>query len=199
MKALLKWIGIGSGLLVGGLAIVPSFIRVDQFRPEIVKAVNQELNGTLELGKLDLSLWGRVRIAIDGLKVTDLAKKEVLSVKDASFEIPFTSLFAGSPSITFQMKEPTIQVVKDTAGKINLLSLPKGLKITEGSMPVSQAQATPSPAAPSESVKLPGPGVECPLRTFDHRCEAHLRRPKNLSIEYGRTSECPGPGPVSVP
>lgn len=155
MKALLKWIGIGSGLLVGGLAIVPSFIRVDQFRPEIVKAVNQELNGTLELGKLDLSLWGRVRIAIDGLKVTDLAKKEVLSVKDASFEIPFTSLFAGSPSITFQMKEPTIQVVKDTAGKINLLSLPKGLKITEGSMPVSQAQATPSPAAPSESVKLP--------------------------------------------
>ena len=155
MKSVLKWIGIGAGLLVGGLAIAPLFIRVDQFRPEIVKAVNQELNGTLELGKLDLSLWGKVRIAIDGLRVTDLAKKEVLSVKDASFEIPFTSFFAGSPSITFQMKEPAIQVVKDAAGKVNLLSLPKGLKITEGSAPVSRAQATPTPSAPGEPLKLP--------------------------------------------
>lgn len=156
MKSVLKWIGIGAGLVVGGLAVAPLFIRVDQFRPEMVKAVNQELNGTLELGKLDLSLWGKVRIAIDGLKVSDLAKKEVLSVKDASFEIPFSSLISGSPSITFQMKEPMIQVVKDAAGKINLLSLPKGLKITEGTAPVTTAQGTPTPApAPAEPVKLP--------------------------------------------
>ncbi len=156
MKSVLKWIGIGAGLSVAGLAVAPIFIRVDQFRPEIVKAVNQELNGTLELGKLELSLWGKVRIAIDGLKVTDLSKKEVLSVKDASFEIPFTSLISGSPSITFQMKEPAIQVVKDAAGKINLLSLPKGLKITEGTAPGSSAQAAQTPTASSgEAVKLP--------------------------------------------
>lgn len=153
MKSVLKWVGIGALLVVVGLAIAPFFIRVDQFRPEIVKAVNQELNGTLELGKLDLSLWGKVRVAIDGLKVTDLAKKEVLSVKDASFEMPFTSLFSGSPSITFEMKEPAIQAIRDGEGKINLLALPKNLKLREGAESAAQPSAPATPSA--EPVRLP--------------------------------------------
>jgi hypothetical protein len=45
--------------------------------------------------KLGLSLWGRVNIDVDGLKLTDAAGHSVVAVKDASFNLPLMSLFTG--------------------------------------------------------------------------------------------------------
>jgi hypothetical protein len=67
-------------------------VDVDKYRPQIVSKANEQLNGKLELGQLKLSLWGRVKIDINGLKLSDAAGKNIISVQDASFNLPFLSL-----------------------------------------------------------------------------------------------------------
>ena len=66
MKKLGRRIGLLLGLFaiifVGAALIVPLVVDVDKYRPQIQEATNQKINGSLELGKLKLSLWGQIRI-----------------------------------------------------------------------------------------------------------------------------------------
>src|SRR6478752_5314026 len=84
-KKLLLAAGSLFGLLVLAAIIVPLVVDVDKYRPLILSKANERINGKLELGKLGLSLWGRVHITIDGLKLTDTSGVKVVEVKDASF------------------------------------------------------------------------------------------------------------------
>ena len=58
MKKPVKKLGIALGIFFGVLTaavlIVPLVVDVDKYRPQIVDAANQHLNGKLELGKLSL-------------------------------------------------------------------------------------------------------------------------------------------------
>ena len=144
MKKLFMALGVLLGLFVIAAIVVPMVVDVDKYRPQIVEAANQQLNGSLQLGKLSLSLWGQIRIEVAGVKLEDSAGHEILSVQDAYFHLPFTSVLAGRPTLTFKMKEPTINVVKNKAGKLNVMALMKP------SAPRTQA-ATSSPT----SLKLP--------------------------------------------
>ena len=61
------------GLLIAPLnCTVPLLIDVDKYRPLIIQKADEQLNGKLELGKLGLSLWGRVKIEIAPPKTEDL-------------------------------------------------------------------------------------------------------------------------------
>src|SRR6476620_3683986 len=95
-KSTLKKIGWFFGILltlfVLTAVIVPLVVDVDTYRPRIVEEVNRRIHGNLELGQLRLSLWGKVKIEVGGLKLNDAQNSEVMSAKDVDFEIPFLSL-----------------------------------------------------------------------------------------------------------
>ncbi len=126
LKKLLIIVGIFLGLFITAAIAIPLFVDVDKYRPQIVQIANQNINGKLELGKLSLSLWGQLRVEVAGLALTDSTGRKVVSVKDAYFHIPFTSILSGSPSLTFKMIKPEVLVVSEKSGKINLMSLAKG-------------------------------------------------------------------------
>ncbi|MBS1960325.1 MAG: AsmA family protein [Bdellovibrionales bacterium] len=125
MKKAFKIIAGIVGALIVLVVAIPFFVDVDKFRPQIVKAVNDNTNGTLELGKLSLSLFGKVHVTIDGMNLKDPKGRSVLSVKDAAFDVPFLSVLSGSPAVTLSMKEPRITVIKNKEGKLNVMSLMK--------------------------------------------------------------------------
>ncbi|NDF13738.1 AsmA family protein [bacterium] len=135
MKKLLKILGVLAGVLLVLIITIPFFVNVDRFRPGLEKAVNNHLQGKFELGKLSLSLWGRIHVGVDGLKLSDSRGSPVLSVKDAAFDMPFFSILSGSPLITLMMKEPEINLSKDKAGKLNVMSLMREEGATAGTAP----------------------------------------------------------------
>src|SRR3954469_23274715 len=98
-KKILIAIGALFALFIAAAIAVPLFVDVDKYRPQIVGKANEYLNGKLELGKLSLSLWGQVKVGIDGLKITDAKGTQVMGVKDAFFHMPFSSILTGSPSL----------------------------------------------------------------------------------------------------
>ncbi|MCC7441872.1 MAG: hypothetical protein IT285_09570, partial [Bdellovibrionales bacterium] len=127
-------------VLVAAAVVLPFVIDVDQYRPEIVRAANERIRGKLELGKLKLTLWGRIRVEVAGLKIFDTAGKELVGVDDAHLHIPLSSLWSGEPTLTFRMEEPRVSVIKSAAGEVNFLKLvPEALPPSEGSPPVAGA------------------------------------------------------------
>ena len=149
MKKLVMVIGALAILLLGAIIAIPFFVDVDKYRPQIVQVANEHINGKLELGKLKLSLWGQIRIEVGGLTLADSAGKPILKVTDAHVHLPFSSVFSGSPSLQFRMDKPVVTVVKNKAGKMNVMSLLKG----EGEASTPQKAATPSSSG--QSVALP--------------------------------------------
>ncbi|MDR3608543.1 MAG: AsmA family protein [Oligoflexia bacterium] len=134
--------GIVALLLIAAL-LVPLFVDVDKYRPQIVQEADRSINGKLELGKLSLSLWGQVRIDIEGLKLSDSEGRPVVQVKNVFFRIPFSSLLSGTPELVLRMQEPELNVVKDKKGRLNVLTLVKS------SAPAAVPSPAPSAKAPA--------------------------------------------------
>ena len=163
MKKIVKVLAGIVGLFLLAIIILPFVIDVDQYRPKIVKAANEQLNGSLELGKLKLSLWGKIDIGIDGLKLLDAHQKIIVSVKDASFNMPYFSVLSGSPLITLSLKQPEINVIKNKEGKLNLLALMKTGSAPTATTPNSQAV---SQASNSQKIELPAIAVNAHFGVF---------------------------------
>jgi hypothetical protein len=146
-RKVLKWVALffvsSFALLFLAILAVPLFVDVDRFRPQIVDAAAPYLNGKLSLGKLSLSMWGQVKVRVEGFELADASGAKVVSAKDVDFHVPFSSILVGAPSLTFSLRKPDLFVVKNKAG-LNVLSLVK-------------AGASPAPASPpSTSAKPPG-------------------------------------------
>ncbi len=105
------------------LTVTPFIIDVDQYRSQLVSIINQKIQGKLELGQLSLSLWGQIRIEVEGALLQDRAGNEIIRVKKASFHLPLLPLLSGSPVVTFQMKQPMIHIIKQKTGQLNLMTL----------------------------------------------------------------------------
>ncbi len=113
-------------LFAVALAAAPFLINVDKYRPEILAKVNEHINGEVKLDKITLSLIGQIKFRLDGLKVFDMNKKEVVSADSSEAVIPFSSLMAFKPRLIVALNKPKIYVKRDKNKKINLLSLVKG-------------------------------------------------------------------------
>ncbi|MBU6375523.1 MAG: AsmA family protein, partial [Bdellovibrionales bacterium] len=135
------------GLLMLAAVALPFFIDVDQYRPQLLRKANAYLNGRVELGRLKLSLWGQVKVDIAGLEVLDSSSRKILSVKDAHFILPFSSILSGAPQLTLRMSKPSISVLRESNGQINVISLLK--KNSSADSKGSAAQ----PAAPGQDSK----------------------------------------------
>jgi AsmA protein len=125
MKKIVLILGGLVALLVVAAVAVPLFVDVDRYRPQLVEKVNSMIDGRLELGKLKLSLWGRVKVDVAGLELQDAKNRKVVSVADASFVLPFSSVLSGSPRLTLLMVKPTISIVRDLKGELNVMTLVK--------------------------------------------------------------------------
>lgn len=154
MKPALKKVGIGFGVFFGlillAIVILPFVIDVDHYRPQIVQAANDHINGKLEMGKLTLSLWGQIRVTVDGFSLSDAKGRKVVSAKDVFFHVPLGPLITGKPVLTFKMTRPELVVVKDKAGKMNVMSLMKDT--TNAPKAAEEAKAGPT-KLPSLAVK----------------------------------------------
>ncbi|MBI2606160.1 MAG: AsmA family protein [Deltaproteobacteria bacterium] len=144
MKSFLKkfFIGLGSlfGLLVVAAIVIPLVVDVDKYRPVIVEKANEYINGKLEIGKLSLSLWGRVNVRIDGLKLFDAKGQPVVDVKDAALNIPLMSVISGAPEIRLVLSTPQVSVIRFRDGSMNVMTLAKP---SAGTQAGGAAQAKP--------------------------------------------------------
>jgi len=150
MKKLFIGISVVIGLLLLTAIVLPFIIKVDQYRPLIVQKANEQINGKLELGKLDLSLWGQIRVQIDGLTLTDTKGTKMVAVGSAYFHVPFSSIFGGAPLITLHLDRPELNIVKDKAGKMNVMTLMKPA--------AAQREEPAASGAPAAGAKTPGSG-----------------------------------------
>lgn len=150
-----KKLGIALGsilvFLVLVAVLVPFFVDVDKYRPQIVAAANEKINGSVEIGKLTLSLWGQVKVGIGGLKVLDADKREVLAVSDAHVVIPLLSIVSGQPLLKVALLKPTVHAEKSASGKLNLLALMK----PAGAPPPAAATGQAAPAASGGAPAVP--------------------------------------------
>jgi AsmA protein len=140
-------------LVLAAIVVIPLVVDVDKYRPQVVEAVNDQIHGKLELGKLSLSLWGQIRIEVAGVKLLDTKGEPVISVNDAYFYLPFGSVLSGSPILDFKMIQPQILVVKHKDGKLNVMALMKEKPRAAAAAPGQPA--TSAPAAPSKPMDLP--------------------------------------------
>jgi uncharacterized protein involved in outer membrane biogenesis len=151
-KKILIAVGALFALMVVAIVAIPFFVDVDKYRPQIVTKANEYLNGKLELGKLSLSLWGQIKVRIDGLSISDPSGQKVFSVQDAYFHIPFTSVFAGSPELILKADNPVVLAIKDKRGKLNMMGLVKAQPTPAAGTP---SAATPSSGGSASSVTVP--------------------------------------------
>jgi len=158
-KTVWKKIGIGFGIFVGvllaAIVILPFVINVDDYRPKIVQIAKEHINGDLELGRLSLSLWNQIKIDVGGFNLKGPDGKSVVAAKDVYFQIPFFSLISGSPVVTLKMQKPEVNVIKDKAGKLNVLQLVKKK---------DAAAPAPTPSEPSEGGSKPLPKIATQAR-----------------------------------
>lgn len=133
MNRTLKIVGVGIGAIIGlvviALAVAPWVVNVDQYRPQLVEMMNRKINGKFEIGKLSLTLWGRIRVDAQGLKVFDSNAQPVMSVDDVFFDFPLISILRGSPTVVLKMEKPSVHLVKSPLGTLNLTSLLKSSDI----------------------------------------------------------------------
>lgn len=150
MKKLAIILGVFFALLLATIVILPLVVDVDKYRPQIVDAANSQINGKLELGKLTLSLWGKILIRVDGVKLYDAQKNQLISVDNAYVHLPFSSVLSGSPALNFKMEKPQIVVVKNKAGQLNLMTLVKTTPAPKVAPPAAESPKNQPSQAPSE-------------------------------------------------
>ena len=110
-------------LVVGALLVIPFFVSVDQFRPQIQTAVEKQIRGKVELGKISLSLFPTVKIKIDGAKITPPAPFQgdpLAVVKSIEVRAPLTALFT-APAATIALVGTDVTLVSQgPTGKSSL-------------------------------------------------------------------------------
>lgn len=126
MKKLLWLLGALFIVLVVAVVSVPLFVDVDQYRPVIVEEANKRINGKVELGKLDLSLWGAIKVNAESIKLSvNGYPGSLLDTREFHLEIPYFSVLTMRPKVIAVFREPKISVVKNENGKMNVLELMK--------------------------------------------------------------------------
>lgn len=172
-------------IILGTLTALPFVIDVDKYRPEILKLVNSKLNGQLSLGRLRLSLWGKIAVGVEKAELVDDKNRTVLSVGHFDLAISPLSLLQRSLSVRVQMQKPVISVHRDKTGLWNVAYLVKG-KTPEA--PQEEKTEQPSPTQePPEWVKKSQLSLaieEAEIKVTDEKSDSQFGL-QNLRIKTG--------------
>jgi AsmA protein len=147
MKRLLVIAGIVVGVLVLAVLLVPLFINVDAFRPELETKLSAALNRPVHIGKLSASIFSGGASAEDISIADDPAFNKGPFLQASSLKVGlhlWPLIFSRQLSVTsITVEKPDIVLLKNSAGKWNYSSL------GASSAPASSSPGT---AAPEFSV-----------------------------------------------
>jgi AsmA protein len=148
MKRLLIIAGIVVGVLVLAVLLVPLFINVDSFRPELETKLSAALNRQVQVGKLEASIFSGGAAAENISIADDAAFNKGPFLQASSLKVGLRLLpliFSRRLSVTsITVEKPDIVLLKNQAGKWNYSSL-------GGSSPAKTTSAS-SSATPEFSV-----------------------------------------------
>jgi AsmA protein len=148
MKRLLVISGIVVGVLLLVIIVVPLFINVDSFRPDLEKKLSAALNRQVHIGKLDASILSGGASASDITIADDPAFNKDPFLKASSVKVGvqlMPLIFSKQLKVTsVTIQKPDITLLKNAAGKWNY----------------STIGATAQKTAPEPSGKAPDVSVE---------------------------------------
>ncbi|MCG8616807.1 MAG: AsmA family protein [Desulfobacterales bacterium] len=159
MGKVMKWGGIALGvvvvLIVGAVVLVPMFVDVQKYKPEIEALVTKQTGRTFSMGdeiKLSVFPWVGVQLSDLALGNADgFDGDQMISVKRFEVRLKVMPLLSRQIQVdTFLMDSPQIRLVKNKAGRGNWEGIgptgtatapapEKGTQTTpsEGGMPIS--------------------------------------------------------------
>jgi AsmA protein len=151
MKSALKWTAIAvAGLavvVIGALLIIPSFIDVNKYKPELEKYVSEATGRPLSVGgDVQLSLFPWAGVSFSNLKLGNtpgFTEKEFLTVSSFDVRVKLLPLLFKQVEIDrLVVQDPHIFLVTNTDGRV---SWDFGAKPTEAKDP-AKPDAAPAPA-----------------------------------------------------
>src|SRR5438270_10297947 len=149
MKRLLVISGIIVAVLLLIVVLVPLFINVDSFRPDLEKKISAALNRSVHIGKLDASIWSGGASASDISIADDPAFNKGPFLKASSVKVGvqlMPLIFSKQFKVTsLTIQKPEITLLKNAAGKWNYSTLGGGKQ-------KQKTQPEPSGKAPDVSV-----------------------------------------------
>lgn len=130
MKRVLVVVGVIVGIVIIAVLLVPLFINVDSFRPNLEKSLSSSLNRQVQIGKLSASIFSGGASATDISISDDPAFNKGPFLKASSVNIGLKLLpliFSHQVNVTgITVKQPDIVLLKNAAGKWNYSSLGSG-------------------------------------------------------------------------
>jgi AsmA protein len=149
MKRLLVISGIIVGVLLLVIIVVPLFINVDSFRPDLEKKLSAALNRQVHIGKLDASLLSGGASASDITIADDPAFNKDPFLKAASVKVGvqlMPLIFSKQLKVTsLTIQKPDITLLKNAAGKWNYSTL----GATAQKSPSESSKPAPEPSGKS--------------------------------------------------
>ncbi len=115
-------------LIIVAVLLIPVFVDANKFKPQIEKAVTDNLNADFEIGNIKLSFWGGIFLEIDKMVLSEKGThggQGIFDMKNAKLELPFSSVFGGKPDITLSVQNPEINLITRPDGKMNVMKIMK--------------------------------------------------------------------------
>ena len=128
MKRVIKWGGIATGLflvlVVGAVVLVPMFVDVQKYKPEIEALVSQQTGRSFAMGdEIKLSVFPWVGVSLSDLKLGNakgFEGEDMVTVKGFEVRLKVMPLLSRQVQVdTFIMDSPRIILSKNKAGKGN--------------------------------------------------------------------------------
>jgi len=128
MNKLFKWILIGGGglvaVIIAVLLIIPIFVDVQKYKPQIEKQITQVTGRPFSVGDdLTFSLFPWAGVSFSNLKLGNLAgfkEKQFVTIKSFDVRLKLIPLLSGEIEIKrFVVDEPRIVLVKKKDGRVN--------------------------------------------------------------------------------
>ncbi|HEY1528734.1 MAG TPA: AsmA family protein [Candidatus Angelobacter sp.] len=150
MKRFLVISGIIVGVLLLLVIVVPLFINVDSFRPDLEKKLSAALNRPVHIGKIDASILSGGATASEIAIDDDPAFSKGPFLKASSVKIGvqlMPLIFSKQLKVTsLTIQKPDITLLKNAAGKWNYSTIGGGSQTTT---PDASGKAAPAPAGKS--------------------------------------------------
>src|SRR5690348_8973082 len=127
MKRLLTVVGIVVAILIIAVLLVPLFINVDSFRPNLEKSLSSSLNRQVQIGKLSASIFSGGASASQ-ISISDdpaFSKGPFLQAGSLKVDVHLMPLiFSKRLEVTgITVERPEIVLLKNAAGKWNYSTL----------------------------------------------------------------------------
>lgn len=175
MKSVLKWTAIAVAALavvvIGALLIIPSFIDVNKFKPELEKYVSETTGRSMSVGgDVRLSLFPWAGVSFSNLKLGNtpaFAEKDFLTVRSFDVRVKLLPLLFKQVEVDrLVVQEPRVFLVTNTDGRV---SWDFGAKPAEGTPPAKPDAAPAQTGLPIQSLKIGDLNIENgQLTLIDH-------------------------------